>query len=357
MESQSIGPMSAVTFDEAMAKLIGYEGTAVPEELIRGADTQPWTNKSTRALSDLNRELEFCSIEDALLVRLECLQDCLSESDHEPSGKVEDEGDKSLRNAIQTIEESLDSLQLLRETFQQDRLSTPQIIEIAASPSGLRRYRAHSVAIWARRKFDLAIDDWYDISTYNLFDGALPKWIDVETEQKNAHFDVLDSLLRSLLTLDQSDLEGSNRYPNEWPGCFKKNGTVNTSEIIVFIEHQWSRLDPSPHIDFPQKDVFYDRLKSWKQYYLTGLYSCRPIYTDESIANTRLMIAGFLIGIAHDSYGEELCDAADEDWPMPETTIDFIATTTQRISPETTKEILRRSIGHLMQKIRDLDET
>src|SRR6056297_1827606 len=339
LESQTIGPMSAVTFNEVMAKLIGYEGTAVAEELIRGADTQPWTDKRTRALSNLNSELEFCSIEDALLVRIECLKDCLSEPDRKLPVEEDDEGDEAVRNAIQTIEESLDNLQLIMETFQHDRTSTPQMIEIAAAPSGIKRYVARSVALWARKKFDIAVKDWYDISAYNLFADALPKWIDVEQEQRNAHFDVLDSLLRSLLPLDEDSLTGSNRYPGGWPGCFKKNGTVKTGAIMTFIKHQWGTFDPSPHINFPKRDLFYDRLKPWTQYYMTGLYSTRPIYTYETIGNTRLMIAGLLVGIADDSYGEDLREASGDPWPMPDETIDAIAASIHRISPETTKEI------------------
>lgn len=357
MESQSIGPMSAVTFDEAMAKLIGYEGTAVPEELIRPLDKQSWTDESTRALSDLNHKLEFCSIEDALLVRIECLKDCLSEQTDELATEDENDEDvdEDIRHSIEAINEALDGLQIFSEAFEKERRVRPEFIQLAKSPTGIKRYRAHSVASWAREKFNAPINEWYDISKYNLYADELPKWIEAEQEQRNAHFDVLDGLLRAALSI--GDLSGTDRCPPKWRGCHKKNGAINPSGIYQLIDYQFFRLDSSSEDCLPKKDVFYDRFKPWRKYYLSGLYSRRPVYTDETIDYTRIIIAGLLIGIANDSYGKELllCKVADEDWPIPETTIESIAKSIQRISPETTKEIIHRSIGQLMRTIRDLD--
>ena len=362
VESQSIEPMSAVTFEEAMAKIIGYEGTAVPEELIRTVDTQPWTDKTTRALADLNHKLEFCSLEDALLIRIECLKDLLSNQTDQDVAEDEngDGSDEVIKDAIREIDDKIEYLHFVKFQFETDRKRDPDTIETAVSPSGIRRYRAHSVAAWAREKRNIEIKDWYDISKVDLFARDIPeaisRWVNIAQEQLDAHFDVLNGLLFSLKQIDPRDLEGSNRYPREWHGIFKKNGTIKIQAIIDFVQHQIDRLEPPQNAELPEKDAFYERLNPWKKYYLTGLNSARPKYNNESIAYTQIIIAGLLIGLANDSYGEDLFETSGDAWPMPETIDKFASTSIQRISPETTNEILCRSIDRLMRQVREFDE-
>lgn len=352
MSQQSTIPLSTVTFEEVVAKLIKSKAMKLVAEAINNQANDAWNAERGEPLADLKHHLDRCATDDAIVAWIKFLEDNhLWRPDLEtPESVNQFTVVEKIATAITELEQLRTQLKEYEKKFDEELAAANPRFETAHSPTGTDRYLACEVASWSREQFGITILEWEDLANYNLYGTGIPHWIDTNVARHAAYFDVLNALLRAAMKIDL--LRNSpQRPPGRELRLRTKNGDPNVSDLRRLIEHQLWRLAPDSPEPLLKESPGRDRLYDWYKWFSGGPSADRPIYSDKTVQSVRALNTGLIISLADDSYLAQLTNSSTPPYPLPSALGDFDPARIDGVHRKTVEGVLAESVEAVMLRL------
>lgn len=353
MQTQATQVPSMVTIHEAMAGLIWASQSRPTRKVFEDIEQEAATTGEPKALADFYRRLDGCQVEDWLGARIAFL-------DKYHLWRTNPDNPHQFEHML-VVQEAIDELDALRaklpefeKEFHNELCKENSRIQVSQSPTGVARYLARSVALWAREQLGIIISEWEDFSNYNLYEDGLRQEAWAEEAQREAHLHVLNAVLHAALGAEIP--ERSDRIPPkglrlQFKTDKKSNhpGKINEEGFIAFIEHQFYRITDDADRTLLPRETSRKLLEKWAALSYLSSRMLDP-YGAPKQKCVQYMIAGLVIGLAEDQFAKDLRTDKPLNWQMPSTFESIDLNRIDHVHPRTAHQIVRTCIDRLLKK-------
>lgn len=362
---------TTVTQTEALSAIVWARLSNDTKRVFAEVEGYAQRENMGEALKTLYRQLDVCTLEDALSAQIHFLTDDYLPSltqDTKNANRI-----KRTRQAIDELDKIIDELEYYTDTFNKECQQETSRIHAINPPMRIGRflpnsvkYIAHSVAIWARECHKIIIPQWDDLGQYDVFDSKLDQEQWSEDARIEARLKVLNALVEGVLNAEIPNR--SVRIPKKKYGYVDKPGfrptkgknpnpaeplALNVAGIKDFLEWQFLRISGDKNIRLLSKDPAREILEKWSPERPLSSATVN-LYRRPLSKCADLMTAGLAVGLAEDQFAKELKKARPLQWHLPSALTNIQWDAIDGVSEATVKRIVQVSIDKMLKRAKRL---